>query len=44
MVTKSRNHVSTGTRNLLYFILFSNNQRNDQIIKIDNQIFIIRIT
>ena len=51
MVSKGRNRVSTRSRNLLYFILYTKiikryNQiikRYNQIIKMNNQIFKITI-
>ena len=39
MIFKSRNHVSTASRNLLYFTLSSNNERNNKMIKMNNQIY-----
>ena len=39
MIFKSRNHVSTASRNLLYFTLSSIMKRNNQIIKMNNQIY-----
>ena len=39
MIFKSRNHVSTASRNLLYFTLSSNNERYNQIIKMNNQVY-----